>query len=61
MFIILNLGLPPTYPTIMANDFEAGPSHINSNVNTSKFYIIYIYKALTIIFLYIITPIEHFI
>nr|POE52670.1 hypothetical protein CFP56_43102 [Quercus suber] len=27
-------GLPPTYPTIMANDFEAGPSHINSNVNT---------------------------
>ena len=61
MFIILNLGLPPTYPTIMANNFEVGPSHINSNVNTSKFYIIYIYKALTIIFLYIITPIEHFI
>ncbi|XP_075654860.1 uncharacterized protein LOC142625034 [Castanea sativa] len=26
-------GLPPTYPTIMANDFEAGPSHINSDVN----------------------------
>ena len=42
MFIILNLGLPPTYPTIMANDFEVGPSHITSNVNTSKFYIIYL-------------------
>ena len=40
MFIILNLGLPPTYPTIMANDFEAGPSHINSDVNNGKFYII---------------------
>nr|POF03167.1 hypothetical protein CFP56_73832 [Quercus suber] len=26
-------GLPPIYPTIMPNDFEAGPSHINSNVN----------------------------
>ena len=42
MFIILNLGLPPTYPTIMANDFEAGPSHINSDVNNGKFYIIYL-------------------
>ena len=41
IFIILNLGLPPPYPTIMANDFEAGPSHINPNVNTGKFYIIY--------------------
>ena len=41
MFIILNLGLPPTYPTIMANDFEAGSSHINSNVTTGKSYIIY--------------------
>nr|POE93161.1 hypothetical protein CFP56_40314 [Quercus suber] len=26
-------GLPPIYPTIMPNDFEAGPSHINSDVN----------------------------
>ena len=41
MLIILNLGLPPTYPTIMANDFEAGPSLINPNVNIGKFYIIY--------------------
>ena len=37
MFITLNLGLPPTYPTIMANDFEAGPSHIKSNFNDGKF------------------------
>ena len=42
MFIILNLGLPPTCPTIMANDFEARPSHINDDVNTSMFYIIYL-------------------
>ena len=42
MFIILNLVLPPTYPIIMANDFEPGPSHINSDVNTSIFYIIYL-------------------
>ena len=41
IFIILNLGLPPTYPTIMVNDFEAGSSHINSNVTTGKSYIIY--------------------
>nr|POE88935.1 hypothetical protein CFP56_54690 [Quercus suber] len=26
-------GLPPIYPTIMPNDFEAGPSHINFDVN----------------------------
>ena len=38
MFIILNLGLPSTYPIIMANDFEAESSHINSNVNDGKFY-----------------------
>ena len=42
MFIILNLGLPPTYPTIMANDFEAGPSHTNYDINDGKFYIIYL-------------------
>ena len=42
MFIILNLGLTPTYPTIMANDFKAGPSHINFDVNNGKFYIIYL-------------------
>ena len=42
MFIILNLGLTPTYPTIMANDFKVGPSHMNSNVNDGKFYIIYL-------------------
>ena len=38
MFIILNLGLPSTYPIIMASDFEAGPRHINSNINDGKFY-----------------------
>jgi len=37
MFIILNLGPPPTYPTIMANDFETRPSHINSDINNGKF------------------------
>ena len=42
MFIILNLGLPPTYPTIMENDFKARPSHINCDVNTGMFYIIYL-------------------
>ena len=42
MFIILNLGLPSTYPTIMANDFEVRPSHTNYDVNDGKFYIIYL-------------------
>ena len=39
---ILTLGFPPTYPTIMANYFEARPSHTNSDINDGKFYIIYL-------------------
>ena len=42
MFIILNLGLPSTYPIIMANDFETESSHINSDVNDGKFYVKYL-------------------
>ena len=38
MFII-TLGLPPT---IMPNDFEIGPSHINSDVNDGRFYVKYL-------------------
>ena len=41
MFII-TLGLLPIYSTIMPNDFEAGPSHINSDINDGKFYIKYL-------------------
>ena len=41
MFII-TLGLPPIYPTIMPNDFKAGPSPINSDVNDGKFYVKYL-------------------
>ena len=41
MFII-TLGLPPIYPNIMPNEFEAGPSHINSDVNDGKFYVKYL-------------------
>ena len=41
MFIII-LGLPPINPIIMPNDFEVGPSHINSDVNDDKFYVKYL-------------------
>ena len=41
MFII-TLGLLPIYSTIMPNDFEVGPSHINSDINDGKFYIKYL-------------------
>ena len=39
---ITTLALPPIHPTIMPNDFEAGPSHINSDINDGKFYIKYL-------------------
>ena len=41
MFII-TLGLPPIYLTIIPNDFEAGLSYINSDVNDGKFYVKYL-------------------
>ena len=39
---ITTLALPPIHPTIMPNDFETGPWHINSIVNDGKFYVKYL-------------------